>query len=352
MSAREDFGGLLPDSISSVEQLDELLSRPTPDVIEMLARLDGDVLVVGAGGKMGPTLARMVKRGSELAGSSRKVIAVSRFTNPDERRKLEAAGVQIVASDLLEPAAVEQLPEAANILFLAGMKFGATGNEPLTWAMNTFVPGLVARRFSGCRIVAFSTGNVYSMVPVTSGGARESDRLEPLGEYAMSCLGRERMFEYASQATRTPTTIFRLNYACETRYGVLVDLAQAVWNRTPIDLSMGAFNVIWQGDANAMAVQCLEQCRTPAWVVNVTGGETLQVRDVCRQLSDRMGRQPQFTGQESATALLSNAELAHDRFGSPLVPVSRMIDWVADWVMHDRPTLGKATKFQVRDGQF
>jgi hypothetical protein len=338
--------------IQTVEQLEEVLSRPTPGVVEALRRIPGDIILLGVAGKMGPTLARMIRRGSDQAGIRRRVIGVSRFSNAGDEDALRGHGIETVRCDLLNEDQVARLPDAPNVLYLAGMKFGSTGRESDTWAMNTWLPAVVGKRFSTSRIVAFSTGNVYGLAPVEGGGSRETDLLNPVGEYAMSCLGRERIFEHCSRRFQTPMVLIRLNYACELRYGVLVDLAQRVWSGQPVDLAMGCFNILWQADANAMAIRAFEQAATPPFVLNVTGPEVLRARDVCERFGALMNKEPRFVGQEGATALLSNAGRAFDLFGPPLVTAGQLIEWVAGWVMADRPTLGKPTHFESRDGKF
>ncbi|WP_164104373.1 NAD-dependent epimerase/dehydratase family protein [Candidatus Laterigemmans baculatus] len=338
--------------IEDIEQLDERLSRPTPQLVDHLAQLEGDLIVLGIGGKMGPTLARMAKRASEEAGVPRRVIGVSRFSGPGLRERLEGWGIETIAGDLLDGDFMASLPEAPLVMSMVGMKFGATGNESLTWAMNAHLPSLICRKFARSRIMAFSTGNVYGLVPVTSGGSLETDPLRPEGEYAMSGLGRERMYEHFSRTQGTPMTILRLNYACELRYGVLVDLAQKVYAGKPVDLSMGVANVIWQGDANAVALHALGCTSSPPFVLNITGPETLSVRQVCERLGEQMGREPQFTGEPRPDALLNNSQLAHRMFGYPEVSVHQLIDWIAAWVAAGGESLGKPTKFEVRDGRF
>lgn len=340
------------DTIEDIEQLDERLSRPTPQLVERLAQLEGDLIVLGVGGKMGPTLARMARRASEEAGAPRRVIGVSRFSGSGLRERLEGWGIETVAGDLLDEGFMASLPDAPLVMSMVGMKFGATGNESLTWAMNTHLPSMICRKFARSRIMAFSTGNVYGMVPVTSGGSLETDTLRPEGEYAMSGLGRERMYEHFSRTQGTPLTILRLNYACELRYGVLVDLAQKVYAGTPVDLSMGVANVIWQGDANAVALQALSCASSPAFVMNITGPETLSVRQACERMGEQMGREPQFTGEPRPDALLNNSQLAHRMFGYPEVSLHQLIDWIAAWVAAGGESLGKPTKFEVRDGRF
>ncbi len=342
-----------PETIQSVEQLELMLSEPTPQVVETLAKLDGDLLILGVAGKMGPTLARMAKRAYEMAGlKNRKVIGVARFSKPQEQQKLESWGIQTIRCDLLDNTALQNLPQVPNVVFMAGMKFGSTNQEPLTWAMNTFLPGLVCQRFPKSRIAAFSTGNVYGLAPLSHGGSIETDTLNPTGDYAISCQGRERMFQHFSLTQGTPVSILRLNYACELRYGVLVDLAQKVWAKIPVDLAMGNFNVIWQADANAMALASLRCAATPATILNISGPETLSVRRVCEQLGKLLNHPVTFTGSESAEALLNNGQTGHRLFGYPRVSVDQLLRWIAHWVSNDGATLGKPTHFETRDGKF
>ena len=342
-------------AIESVEQLDDQLSDPPAYLVDLFRELSGDVIVLGAAGKMGPTLARMARRASDEAGTDRRVIGVSRFSNPQEKDKLESWGVETIKCDLLDESrdgGVASLPDAPNIVYMAGMKFGSTGNTSLTWAMNTYLPSIICKRYRDSRIVAFSTGNVYGLAPMSSGGSVESDELNPQGEYAMSCLGRERIIEHFSRSLNIPTAIIRLNYACELRYGVLVDLAQRIQSGETIDLSMNYANVIWQADANAMSLAALADCSTPPYVLNVAGPELLSVRRVCEQLAERMGTSVTFTGEPSDNAILSNGQFGHQRYGYPRVSAARLIEWVADWVSRGGETLGKPTKFEVRDGKF
>ena len=343
---------MLPAVIADIDQLDDLLSEPTPLVVETLARLDGDLLLLGVGGKMGPTLARMARRAFDAAGGRRRVIGAARFSNPDHEAWLRRHGVETLRCDLLDPAQLERLPDAANVVFMTGMKFGATGQEALTWAMNCHLPALVAQRYRGSRIVAFSTGNVYGLSPVHLGGSLETDPLNPVGEYAQSCVGRERMFEHFSRTLGTPTAILRLNYATELRYGVLVDLARRVCSGEPVPLAMGHLNALWQGDANAMALCAFAKASSPPFVVNLAGPETLSVRQVAEEFGRLLGRPPTFEGAEAADALLSNGELGYRLFGRPRVTAGQMIAWVADWLRHGGPTLGKPTHFESRDGRF
>jgi len=342
----------LPEAIRDVEHLEELLSEPTDGVIETMGRLEGDLLVLGVGGKMGPTLARMAVRASQAAGVRRRVIGVSRFSTPGLQQRLESAGVETIGCELLDRAQFDALPDVPNVLYMAAMKFGTTGQEATTWAMNTYLPGMVAEKFHRGRIVAFSTGNVYGMVPVDGGGSVETDPLLPDGDYSMSCIGRERMFAYFSERFGTPVALIRLNYANEMRYGTLVDLAAQVLSRRPVDLTMGYFNAIWQGDANAMTLRSFDRAASPPWVVNVAGPERLSVREVAGQFGRLMDKPVAFRGSEAADALLSEGRLGFRLLGRPRVTAEQMIRWIADWQQRDGPTLGKPTHFQTRDGKF
>ncbi len=342
----------LPEIITGVEQLEELLSRPAPWLVEALSRLEGDIVVLGVSGKMGPNLARMARRASDAAGRRRRVIGVARFSDPQARKALEAHGVETIQGDLLDPALVEALPDAPNVVYMVGVKFGTTGNEPFTWAVNTCVPALVCRKFRRSRIVAFSTGNVYGLAPAGGRGSIEGDPFRPCGEYAMSCLGRERIFEFFAHALGTPMVLVRLNYAVELRYGVLLDLAQTIMRGEAVDLSMGYANVIWQGDASAMALAALGAAASPPLPLNVTGPERLSIRAVCAELARQLGQPVRFTGVEAADALLSDARAAIGRFGPPSVTPQQMIAWIVHWLRHGGATLGKPTHFDSRDGRF
>jgi nucleoside-diphosphate-sugar epimerase len=338
--------------ISSVEMLDELLSEPTPGVIETLGRLDGDLLILGVGGKMGPTLAHMAVRASQAAGVKRRVIGVARFSQAGLPDWLRRHGIEPHQADLLDPAAVARLPDAANVVVMTALKFGASGRPGDTWAVNCWQPTLICQRFPKSRIAGFSTGNVYPLTPIAHGGSRESDPLMPIGEYAASCVGRERLYDYFSRTAGTPLAIVRLNYACELRYGVLVDLARQIQRGEPIDLSMGAVNVIWQGDANAMTLQSLGRAGSPPFVINVAGPETLSVRRVCEHLGQLLGQEPIFAGSEGSEALLSSGQLGHQLFGYPRVTIRQLCEWIAAWLKSGGELLDKPTKFQVRDGKF
>jgi len=338
--------------IATVDALEDALSEPTPGVIESLGRLEGDIVILGAGGKMGPSLACMARRASDAAGAKRRVIAVSRFANGETVKRLTAAGVETMACDLLDEAGLAALPDAPNVVYMAGMKFGSTGNEPLTWVQNTFLPGLVCRKYRHSRIAAFSSGNVYGLVPISAGGSRETDPTDPVGEYAWSVLGRERMFQHFSATAATPVTLIRLNYACELRYGVLVDIARKVHAGQAVGVGMGSFNIIWQGDANAQALQCLELARSPALVLNVTGPWIVRVWDAASRFGEIMGRKVKLEGEEAPDALLGNTSAAAELFGPPSVGLDEMIESIADWVAHGGENLGKPTHFESRDGRF
>ncbi len=340
------------DRIRDVGDLEDRLSLPTVGVVETMQRLDGDILILGIGGKMGPTLGKMAKRASDLAGATRRVIGVSRFSTGDVQDELHAGGIETLQCDLLDPAALDALPDAPNVVYMAGMKFGTTGQESFTWAMNAHLPGLVCQRFRDSRIVAFSTGNVYPLVPVTGGGSLEGDPVAPVGEYAMSCLGRERIFEHYSRTLNTPVALIRLSYAVEMRYGVLVDIAAHVMREEPIDLTMGNLVAIWQRDANAMALQSFDHVDTPPFVVNVTGPEILSVRQIASEFGRLLNRRITFTGTESGVAMISNAGLAHRLFGYPRTTIAEVVRWAADWVARGGETLGKPTHFETVDGKF
>jgi dTDP-4-dehydrorhamnose reductase len=335
--------------------LEDRLSQPTEGLTADFRRLDGDVLILGAGGKMGPTLARMARRALDTAGrKSQKVIAVARFSDPLARTSLEEAGVETLAADLSERAQVAGLPETPNVVFMAGQKFGTTGAPELTWAMNTYVPALVAEKYAaaGSRIAAFSTGCVYANTPVTSGGSREEDPLEPLGEYANSCVGRERIFVHFCGKYGAPLSLIRLNYAVDLRYGVLVEVARKVRDGEAIDLTTGHANVIWQGDANAHALRSLLYASAPPLALNVTGPETVSVRALAARLGEMLGRAPVLTGTEAPTALLSNAGRAHALMGYPEVPLDTLTRWVAEWVGGGGRLLNKPTHYETRDGKY
>ena len=333
----------------SDEELEEALSRPSPTLSAVLARLPGDLVVLGAGGKMGPSLARMARR----ANPERRVIAVSRWSSPAAEAALQADGIDTLRADLRDPQAVAALPNAPNVVFMAGQKFGTSGSPAATWAMNAGVPAFVAERYAGARTVVFSTGNVYPLTPPARGGSRESDEPTPVGEYAYSCLARERLFAAASARHGTLVSIVRLNYAHDLRYGVLTDLAVRIRNRQPIDLAMGYVNVIWQGDANALALAALAHAAAPdPYIVNVAGPDVLRVADLAAALGARLEMEPVFAGTEAPDALLASATRMRELLGDRLLPLDTLLDWVADWVARGGTLLGKPTSFEKRDGRF
>jgi hypothetical protein len=345
-------GLMINATLNTLEDLEERLSRPSDADAAAIGSLDGDLLILGAGGKMGPSLARLARRAADRAGTSTRIIAVARFTDRDLIAQLESWGIETISSDLLEPGALEALPEARNIVYMAARKFGTTGSEHLTWAINTYLPGRVAERYRHSRITAFSSGNVYPLRLVVQGGSVESTATAPIGEYAQSALGRERLFEYASSRWGTPVSILRLNYAVELRYGVLFDIGVAVFERRPVDLRMGLVNVIWQGDANSMCLRSLQLCASPPNILNITGPETLSVRYIAGQFAQRFGVEPVFDAEETGAALLNNAAKAHRLFGYPLVTTAELIEWTANWIAHGGPTLNKPTHFEIQDGRF
>ncbi len=339
----------LPSRFDSVEQLEDFMTSPGDALVRDLATLEGDILVLGVAGKMGPTLARLAKR----AAPRKRVVGVARFSEPGLRTSLEASGIETVACDLLDEAQVEKLPRLANVVFMAGRKFGSSGNIPMTWAMNVHVPAVVAQVFRASRIVAFSTGCVYPFVAVDGGGATEDVApLPPSGDYATSCVGRERMFEHFSARYATPGRLVRLNYAIDMRYGVLHDVARKVFTGEVIDLAMGHVNVIWQGDANAIALRCLAHCTTPTSAINVTGPDTVSVRWLANAFADRFYTTPRFINLEAQTGWINNAARMVAEFGAPRVPLSAMIDWTADWLQCGGRSLEKPTHYDVRDGQY
>ena len=340
-------------SIRNVEELEDILSEPTEAVIHAMAALKGDLVILGIGGKMGPTLARMAKRASELAGVTRRVIGVSRFSASSRLEdRLHSWGVETHRADLLDAKSYAQLPEAPNLVFMAGMKFGSTGQESLTWAMNAFVPGLVSERYRNSRIAVFSTGNVYGLSAVSHGGSLEDDPLHPVGEYALSCLGRERIFEHFSRTNQTQMSILRLNYAVEPRYGVLLDIAQKVFSGQAIPLEMGHLNAIWQADAVSMSLRALNYASSPPFVINIAGPELLSVARIAGQFGELFQKPVRFEGAESGEALLNNAGKAFQHFGYPQVGIDRMMFWIADWVARGAETLEKPTHFENRSGNF
>lgn len=336
------------------EALEERLSRPSAAVVDALRAAPGDVIILGAGGKMGPSLATMVRRASDAAGGGgrRRVVAVSRWSNGAKATRLQAAGVEVLRSELTSREALAALPAAEHVVFMAGQKFGTRDAPSQTWMTNVVIPALVGDRYRDSRIVAFSTGNVYPFTDVAGPGSREDDALAPVGEYAATCVGRERVLEWASTTHGTRMTILRLNYAVDLRYGVVVDLARRVLEGTAIDLRMGYFNCIWQGDANASAIRALSLASTPPFVLNLTGSERLSVREVALRLGELVGREPVFAGAEAPDALLSDTSRLRLHLGHPEVPADTLLRWAAAWVASGGRTLGKATHFEERQGKF
>jgi nucleoside-diphosphate-sugar epimerase len=338
----------LPSRIADLEALEELMSRPSPELVASLARAPGDLMILGVGGKMGPTLARMAKR----ADPKRRVIGVARFTEPGLEQRLDSWGVECIAADLLSREALARLPDAASVVFMAGRKFGSTGSEWLTWAMNAHVPALVAERFATSRIVAFSTACVYPFVSTAGEGAKEDvPPTAPSGEYANSCVARERLFQHFSHEHETPGRLLRLSYAIDMRYGVLHDVARKVLAREPIDLSMGHANIIWQGEANDWALRALAHCTTPTTPLNLSGPK-VSIRAAAQALGERLGVAPVLTGQEAPTAWLVDCSEAFRLFGEPKVRLEQMLDWTADWVQRGGASLGKPTHYEARDGKY
>jgi nucleoside-diphosphate-sugar epimerase len=338
--------------ITSVQQLTSVLTQPSEADVAFARRLQGDTIILGAGGKMGPTLGQRLRHSLDAVGKKSRVIAVSRFQSSDAVREFEEGGVETIACDLIDPEALKRLPQVENVLYLAGRKFGSAGDPDLTWAMNAILPVQVAQHFRNSRIVAFSTGNVYPLVSPESGCCSEEQAPAPVGEYAQSCLARERIFEYYSKKFDTPCLIFRLNYAIDLRYGVLVDIAQQVYAGKPVDVSVPVVNVLWQGDANSYAMRALELSTSPARILNVTGPETLSVMNVAQFYAQRFQRELLVQGTPGKLALLNNAGACHAALGYPSVTATELMEAVANWIESGGPSLNKATKFQVTDGKF
>ncbi|MGE0780102.1 NAD-dependent epimerase/dehydratase family protein [Mycolicibacterium sp.] len=335
-----------------IDDIERDLTTPTPELIDEIAQLDGDIVVLGVGGKVGPSVAMMAQRAIEQAGVDKSVFGVARFSDPSALASLERAGVTPVRADLTDDLELAGIPDAANVIFMAGNKFGTVGNEHFTWMMNSYLPGRVAQRFRGSRIVVFSTLVTYPLADVATGGSRESDPLGPIGEYAASCVGRERIFEHFSHKFGTPVLLFRLGYSIETRYGVLQEIAQAVHDGTPIPLDMGHVSVIWQGDVAEYAIRSLRLASNPPRALNVTGPEIVSIRWLAERFGEKFGRRPVFEGVESGTAYVMDGTHLQSEFGYPHTTVPQMIDAVAEWVGAAKPLIGKPTKFQQRNGAF
>jgi nucleoside-diphosphate-sugar epimerase len=342
----------LPERIASEPELEDVLAQPSDEDIASVARLEPDIMILGAGGKMGPSLARRVQRAAERAGNGSRVLAVSRFSSREARTELESQGVPTLACDFLSAPAITGLPRFPNVLYLAGRKFGTTDRTDITWATNTVVPARVAEHFADSRMVVFSTGNVYPLVPATGPAPTEADPPAPVGEYAQSCLGRERVVEYVSREDGLRALLFRLNYAVDLRYGTLVDIARKVFADEPVDLTIGYFNAIWQGDANSYALRSLELCESPPAVLNVTGSERISTRECAEWFGRFFGKAPRFVNEEGRLALLSDATRCRTLLGEPQVPLPVLRQWVAHWVRDGGSTLNKPTHFEVSDGRF
>jgi len=342
----------MTELIESESELVEVLTRPSPELVEFVRTLSGRLLLLGAGGKMGPTLAVLARRAADAAGRQLSVVAVSRFSETNTRQWLEARGVETRSGDLMDGSAGRQLPEAENVLYLVGVKFGTTQNPAATWALNTLVPARVCERYPESRLVALSSGNVYPLSDVNRSGSTETDALTPLGEYANAAVGRERIFEFCSRRQGTPVALLRLCYAIDLRYGVLADLARRVQSGDPIPLANGYFNCIWQGDANEMVLRALSLAGSPPTVWNLGRPERFSVRETASRLGELMSRSPQFTGEEATTALLADSSRICTALGCPRTPMETLLRWTARWVKQGGRDLGKPTHFEVRDGNY
>ena len=338
--------------INNVEELEDQLAQPTPELINDLAKIDGDIMILGLGGKMGPSLAKLAVNAIRDGGLNKRVIGASRFSNKKLRDELEQYGIETIAGDLLDEDFLKSLPECKNVIYMAGNKFGTAGNEHFTWAMNAYLPGRVAEKYKNSRVVVFSSGNIYPFMPIDSKGANESVKPSPIGEYAQSCLGRERVFEHFSIKNETPMLIYRLNYAVDLRYGVLFEVAKSVYNEQPIDITTGYANVIWQGDANSFAISSLLHCSTPAKLLNITGPEVISIEELAKSFGELMNKPVRFSGESETTTLLNDASHSFELFGKPKIGLDQVIAWTADWVMSGGEDLGKPTHFQERKGNF
>jgi nucleoside-diphosphate-sugar epimerase len=339
-------------NIETESALDELLTCPGPALVEFIKTIRTPLLLLGAGGKMGPTLAVMAQRAAQQASHRLEILAASRFSDETARRWLEDHDVRTICCDLMDRDNLRQLPDAEYIIYLVGLKFGTTQNPASTWAINTLVPANVCARYPHSQIAALSSGSIYPLVPIHSGGAAESEPLTPLGEYANACVARERIFEYFSRQNHTPIALLRLFYAVELRYGVLVDIAQKVYAGEAVDLTMGYLNWIWQGDANDMILRSLALASTPPTPFNLTGSKAHSIRDLALQFGELLGKRVCFTGREAGTALLGNTKRLRELLGEPAMPAEAVIRWIAQWIQRQGRTLGKPTHFEVRDGRY
>ncbi len=343
---------MLPEPIETEEALDEILTRPRTVLIEFIQSIHSPLLLLGAGGKMGPTLAVLAQRAAQLAGHPLEIVAASRFSNGSTREWLEQRGIHTLSCDLLDPQSWQHLPDAEDVIYLLGQKFGTSQNPALTWAINTLPPAYACERYPASRMAVLSSGSIYPLTPVTEAGASENEPLIPLGEYANACIARERIFEHFSQQLSTRIVLLRLFYAVELRYGVLVDLAQKVYAGEPVDLAMGYFNWIWQGDANEMILRSLALAEAPPAPYNLTGKQTQSVRAIALQFGEMFGRQPQFINSEATTALLGNASRIYEHLGEPPTSLETVMRWIAHWIQQGGRLLGKPTHFEVRDGRY
>ncbi len=334
------------------EQLLSNYLRPSQQLIADLTKVKGDILILGAGGKMGPSMARLAIDAIRESKNDKRVIAVSRFSDELIANELTTYGVKIVKCDLLNDQELNNLPEVPNIIYLAGYKFGTTGNEPYTWIMNTYLPGKIAEKFKKSNIVVFSSGNIYPLTDVVRGGSTENSSTSPAGEYAQSCLGRERMFQYFCHKNQTPMLLYRLNYANDVSYGILLEIAKSVYEEKEINLAMGNVNVIWQGDANEIALRALLHCEVPAKILNVTGPETASVRWIANEYGRMFNKIVRFTSIEKPSALLNNAAEAFKTFGYPSVTLKQMLELIGRWILEGGKILNKPTHFQEREGKF
>ena len=338
--------------MQTVEELENKLSEPSKRLIEDVTKIKGDIIILGLGGKMGPSLAKLLKRAIEVAGISNKVMGASRFSNKNMFNELSGFGIECHSADLLDDKVLNKLPQAENVIYMAGNKFGTAGNEHFTWAMNAYLPGRVAEKYKNSNIVVFSTGNIYPFVSIESGGATEAIGPSPIGEYAQSCLGRERVFEHFAIKNSTKMLLFRLNYALDLRYGVLLEIAKKVVSKKPIDLSMGHVNVIWQGDANEYAIRSLLHCESPANKLNITGPETISVQWLAEQFGEHFKTSPLFENRPAETALLNNASRSFELFGNPYVSLNEMLLMTVEWIKSGGKEINKPTHFQERKGNF
>ena len=338
--------------MKEIEAAYKNLLQPSNDLIADIAKIDGDIIILGVSGKMGPGLARVAKQAVDKAGVNKKIIGVARFSEPGLQEQLNKEGIETISADLLDDDQLFALPEVKNVLYLAGTKFGTSGNEPFTWAMNAYLPGRVVQKFRNSRIVVFSTGNVYPLVPVVKGGATENLPPEPIGEYGQSCLGRERVFQYFASKNNTAILIYRLNYANDVTYGVLMEIAKSVKEKRPVDLTMGTASVIWQGDANEIALRALNHCTVPAKILNVTGPEIVSFRWIAEQFGEMLSVTPEFINEEQSTSFLSNAAESFRLFGYPKVTLKQMMEIVLEWLNQGGNTLNKPTHFSERTGKY